>query len=206
MKGAGGFLRRLSHVRGLAPGHASTSAAAERGPEASTGTGALLVSRSAPRRCSGRPERASRHCPGRVEGRRPGKRPRGASVSGFASPARAIRAGSTARASPGKPRHALRLRRAYGGPPKPGAKAVVAFPALDGRPAPKARSRRIPPLLPPWRRGVPLGCSTQPAAAMKNRNVRRSEPTLLVHAAEGTSVRGTMRSSSAAPRTGAAPD
>jgi hypothetical protein len=62
--------------------------------------------------------------------RRPGKPPRGASISGSLRRAGPIRAGSTARAAPGKSRHAL-----------------VAFRAVGRRPATKARSRRIPSLL-----------------------------------------------------------
>jgi hypothetical protein len=56
----------------------------------------------------------------------------------------------------------LRLRQGYGGPPKPGAKAVVAFRSFGRRPAPKARSRRIPPLL--ARRRV-AGSRVDPATA-----------------------------------------
>ena len=62
--------------------------------------------------------------------RRPGKLPRGAAISGSLRRARAIRAESTARAAPGKSRHAL-----------------IAFRRAVRRPAPKARSRRIPALL-----------------------------------------------------------
>ena len=61
--------------------------------------------------------------------RRPGKPLRGAAISGSVCRARAIRAGSSARAAPGKSRHAL-----------------IAFPAIARRPAPKACSRRIPTL------------------------------------------------------------